>query len=918
MSVSQHSPQTDIAARLQHFEKLLKFSKDDQSAMQTVFRTIREVLSEGHDCEADLRRIIDTAHADGGLDDDSYITVKRMLDRIVFDFHATMPEGDREFAATEVIAKRVEEPENLAERLQAGTVLRDRFLLQRKIAGGSMGVVYKALDRRLAEVDEADPWVAIKVLTPKLSRNADALRAMQQEAAKGRSLTHPNIVRFVDLDREGDLYFIVMEWIEGRSLAAILDDPDDDTVDLEMSLSIVVQIGHALEYAHSCGVVHADVKPGNIMVTPDGDVKLIDFGVARIRQKQSSRPTKFDPGVLGAATPAYSSMQVLTGEDPVPADDVFSLGCLLYRLVAGHRVFGPRNAAEAAEAGMAPERLPGLNDNQWRALKRALSFSRVTRHATPTEFLDDLLASAPASPSVKTENAPALNIPVEPRPEPDEPKRWPLYAGLLALAGGIAVVGTQTNYLDAIWAKLPSDWGMGRSQIAAPASTEQAPGDAAVADAPVEPSDSRAPSDTPNPEPSVLDGGVTPSADAADSPPAMLEEPAAETATNAAGIVVPAAGSDVGIAEETPDVEALPSLETPDTAEVVEMAPPGTTFEQSASLDPPTHTLTLARPGGRVSEVDVVLREDADAVDIELRRIMGLNVPLALRIEEVRFSGNRSPWDAGQYTIANDGVVRFEAGQDSARVEISMMSDPLREPDRQVDLVVRELDTPDAERARISLTLEDDDQRAFEGELAPNTVAFAVSQVSVAEADPAVQIDILRFNPDSQPLDVSFEVQDVTATEGEDYFAPRVKSVAFAPDQRTVRLLIPLVQDSSVESDEAFFLEIDGRDFDTDADIFRRIAVMIRDDDLLTLPTAPGGPATFHDRKRIATIFACCRRRYRAGAEQGDAARRRLRRRRLQAPTSRHSVDVEHDHAVQYAPARPREGGCGGSRRGGR
>ena len=828
MSVSQHSQQNPIAARLEHFEKLLKFSKDDQQAMQTVFRTIREVLAEGHDCEADLRRIIDSGHADGHLDDDSYITVKRMLDRIVFDFHATMPEGDSEFASTEVIGKRVEEPENLAERLQAGTVLRDRFLLQRKIAGGSMGVVYKALDRRLAEVDEADPWVAIKVLTPKLSRNADALRAMQQEAAKGRSLTHPNIVRFVDLDREDDLYFIVMEWIEGRSLAAILDDPDDDSVDLEMSLSIVVQIGNALEYAHSCGVVHADVKPGNIMVTPDGDVKLIDFGVARIRQKQNSRPSKFDPGVLGAATPAYSSMQVLTGEDPVPADDVFSLGCLLYRLVAGHRVFGPRNAAEAAEAGMAPERLPGLNDNQWRALKKALAFSRVARHSTPTDFLDDLLASAPSSApsSVTSNDAPPLNIPVEPRPEPEEPRRWPLFAGLLALAAGVAVVGTQTNYLDAVWDRLPDNLTLDRSQVAGPAPSESE-ADAEEPIAPPVAADVEAPTDP------VVDAATAPDPEPALPNPSDADAPItpADTNANAAGIIVPSPETAAG--GEVADTDAVADSAPPSGFDAPGRAADGPTGEPApSSLGPPTHSVTLARPGGRVSEVDVVLREDGDAASIELKRTAGFGVPLALRIEEVRFSGNRSPWDAGQYSVADDGIVRFEAGQVSARVGISMLSDPLREPDRQADLVVRELDTPDAERARIRLTLEDDDQRAFEGELAPNTVAFAVSQVSVAEADPAVQIDVLRFNPDSNPLDVRFQVQDVTATEGEDYFAPRIKNVTFAPDQRTARLLIPLVQDSSLESDEAFFLEIDGRDFDPDADIFRRIAVMIRDDDL--------------------------------------------------------------------------------------
>ena len=386
MQSSNDSKESGLGDRLSDFENLLKYTADDHSAMQNVFRTIRELLAQDHDAEAELRRLVDQTHADGELDDRTYLTIKRMLDRVVFDFHATMPEDDEDYVNTHVISQPSNEPDTLAERLQAGSVLRDRFLLQRKVAGGSMGVVYKALDRRLAEVDDADPWVAIKVLTPKLSRNAVALRAMQQEAAKGRCLSHPNIVRFIDLDREDDLYFIVMEWIEGRSLAAILDDPNEPAFDLPTNLRIARQIGNALDYAHRCGVIHADVKPGNIMMLPNGDVKLIDFGVARIRQKQSKRLSKFDPGVMGAATPAYSSMQVLTGEEPVPTDDVFSLGCLMYRLIAGHRVFGPRNAAEAAEAGMAPQRPPGLSGRQWKALKRSLAFSRVARQPSPKVF----------------------------------------------------------------------------------------------------------------------------------------------------------------------------------------------------------------------------------------------------------------------------------------------------------------------------------------------------------------------------------------------------------------------------------------------------------------------------------------------------------------------------------------------------
>jgi hypothetical protein len=148
-----------------------------------------------------------------------------------------------------------------------------------------------------------------------------------------------------------------------------------------------------------------------------------------------------------------------------------------------------------------------------------------------------------------------------------------------------------------------------------------------------------------------------------------------------------------------------------------------------------------------------------------------------------------------------------------------------------VELSVRTDGAPEQILARIRLTLEDDDQRRFEASLPANTVAFAVGQVSVGENDPVVQIDVLRFNPDSAPLESAYVVQDVTASEGEDYFAPQNKIISFPPGGRTARILIPLVQDAAVEADEAFFLEISDDGVDAETNIFRRIAVMIRDDD---------------------------------------------------------------------------------------
>ncbi|MDH3821487.1 MAG: hypothetical protein OEU59_10220, partial [Gammaproteobacteria bacterium] len=205
---------------------------------------------------------------------------------------------------------------------------------------------------------------------------------------------------------------------------------------------------------------------------------------------------------------------------------------------------------------------------------------------------------------------------------------------------------------------------------------------------------------------------------------------------------------------------------------------------------------------------------------------------LTLRLEEIGFSGNRSPWASGQYALSNSGLVVFPVGQHRARIVLRAASDPRREADQQSTLRLRLADTAESELAIIDVSLQDDDQRKFEERLPANTVAFATSQVSVSEADPAVQIDIIRFNPDNTSMVVEFRVEDLTATEGEDYFAPGSHSISFGPGQRSARLLIPLVQDAIGEGDEAFAVKLLVDNETRPAGVSPNIAIMIRDDEL--------------------------------------------------------------------------------------
>ena len=803
MSAESEKIRDTLADQLASFDHKLHATANDVDMLTDIQEAIGSLLSSSGSSEAEIRRVLQERYDAGDLRKETFQLVKSMLDRFSTEKvptadapqsrapepasptppvvpaapavpAATSDSDDDQFGATTVIPVDALPADNSADSLvQPGSVLRDRFLLQKKVSGGSMGVVYKALDRRLAEAGADQTSVAIKVLSPQLAANGHALRALQQEASKTRCLVHPNIVRFIDLDRDDELYFLILEWLEGRTLADILDSADARSIDSDAAFRIVRQIGDALDYAHRCGIVHADIKPGNIMIMPNGDAKLFDFGVARVRQQQAEED--FDPGVLGALTPAYSSMQVLGGEAPVATDDVFSLGCLLYRLVAGYRVFGPRNAAEASLAGMTPQRPQGLNDGQWKALKKALSYSRVTRFQSVREFTDALVESDEETISFEApERFPAED-------NDTSPGKW--IAAIVILLGLAGIGAQQLGYLDPWLEQL-------------------------------------------QPSEEIVEIGP---------PEEIVEEFIAEPALATPDEVTEALVSEDPVAEEPVVTDEQMAVVADEPAVEVEIPKPevrAADLVDFSTLPPPSAIVNFSLNGPAGEPTKVVLLEDAEPVIVDFIRDGDLATALTLRLEEIGFSGNRSPWASGQYALSNSGLVAFPVGQHRARIVLRAASDPRREADQQSTLRLRLADTAESELAIIDVSLQDDDQRKFEERLPANTVAFATSQVSVSEADPAVQIDIIRFNPDNTSMVVEFRVEDLTATEGEDYFAPGSYSISFGPGQRSARLLIPLVQDSIGEGDEAFAVKLVVDNETRPAGLSPNIAIMIRDDEL--------------------------------------------------------------------------------------
>jgi hypothetical protein len=284
------------------------------------------------------------------------------------------------------------------DRMKAvGDTLNGRFVLEEVVGFGGMGTVYRALDLRKLEASDRKPYIAIKVLNVQFRGHPKSLITLQREAKKAQALAHPNIVTVYDFDRDGSVVYLTMEYLVGRPLSQVLRAPGFNGLPFADVLRIVGGISRALGYAHEQGFVHCDLKPGNIFLTDKGEVKVIDFGIARAFHKpeDDAEATVFDPGSLGGLTPAYASPEMVEHREPDPRDDIYGLACITWEMLTGRHPFNRLSGAEARAAGMRLERPRQLGYRQWRALKAALSFDRAARTPSIEAFMLGLRGERP-------------------------------------------------------------------------------------------------------------------------------------------------------------------------------------------------------------------------------------------------------------------------------------------------------------------------------------------------------------------------------------------------------------------------------------------------------------------------------------------------------------------------------------------
>ena len=224
-----------------------------------------------------------------------------------------------------------EEPELLTGRQIA------HYQILARLGEGGMGIVYKARDQHL------DRFVAIKVLPPELVADPDRKRRFAQEAKAASALNHPNIITVHDIASDNGTDFIVMEYVQGKTLGQVTPRRG---LKVSEVLKYAIQIADALAKAHAAGIIHRDLKPGNIMVGEGGFVKVLDFGLAKLTERpdigeeestRSIAPWTDEGTILGTAS--YMSPEQAAGKPVDARSDIFSFGSVLYEMVTGQRAF---------------------------------------------------------------------------------------------------------------------------------------------------------------------------------------------------------------------------------------------------------------------------------------------------------------------------------------------------------------------------------------------------------------------------------------------------------------------------------------------------------------------------------------------------------------------------------------------------
>src|SRR5437762_12470951 len=268
------------------------------------------------------------------------------------------------------------------------------YRILEKLGVGGQGTVYKATDTKLGRT------VVIKVLPPELTAKEANLKRFEREARLASSLDHPNICTIFDLDEAEGHHFIAMQYVEGRNVRQLVGG---HPLELKSALLIAIQVTDALAAAHARGIIHRDIKSGNVMVTPSGQVKILDFGLAKLldvtddSSKSTIHQTELTEVGVPYGTATYAAPEQARGDRVDTRADIFSTGVLLYEMLTGTWPFRGKSTVDVRHAGLydAPKPLAEARPGQTparlqRILDRAMAKDPGDRYQKISELRDDL------------------------------------------------------------------------------------------------------------------------------------------------------------------------------------------------------------------------------------------------------------------------------------------------------------------------------------------------------------------------------------------------------------------------------------------------------------------------------------------------------------------------------------------------
>jgi serine/threonine-protein kinase len=325
----------------------------------------------------------------------------------------------------------------ISTRYSPGTRLGGRYDVIHTLGWGGMAEVYLSVDRQLGRE------VAVKVIRERFAEDERFVKRFRREARAAASLSHPNVVAVHDVGVHEGSPFIVMEHVPGRTLAELVRD--GGPMDPGRVAEIGEAVARALGAAHAAGIVHRDVKPGNVMVTADGRVKVLDFGIARALRWT---PLTDTPAVQGTAE--YMAPEYVKGDGADPRSDIYSLGVVLYELLAGRPPFTGDSPLQVAykhleEAPAPPDAVrPGLPANLTAVVLRCLAKHPGDRYRRAEELAADLgylQAGRPAATApIPRDGTSVLRTPD--LGDSPRPRRRRVRALWLGVVGGVVAVGT--------------------------------------------------------------------------------------------------------------------------------------------------------------------------------------------------------------------------------------------------------------------------------------------------------------------------------------------------------------------------------------------------------------------------------------------------------------------------------------------